>query len=95
MSDRDPKFTSKFWKCLMELCGLKLKMSSNRHPQTDGSSEIMNRISKTIYDSIAITIKMVEMNFFQELDSPILLRLVKILVCLRSKSTLDGSQNLH
>lgn len=44
VSDRDPKFTSKFWKRLMELCGIKLKMSTSRHPQTDGSSEIMNRM---------------------------------------------------
>ena len=44
VSDRDPKFTSKFWKRLMELCGVKLKMSSSRHPQTDGASEIMNRM---------------------------------------------------
>lgn len=44
VSDRDPKFTSKFWKRLMELCGVKLKMSSSRHPQSDGSSEIMNRM---------------------------------------------------
>ena len=44
VSDRDPKFTSRFWKRLMELCGVKLKMSSSRHPQTDGSSEIMNRM---------------------------------------------------
>ncbi len=42
ISDRDPKCTSKFWKRLMELCGVKLKMSSSRHPQTDVSSEIMN-----------------------------------------------------
>lgn len=27
----------------MELCDMKLKMSSSRHPQTDGSSEIINR----------------------------------------------------
>ena len=44
VSDRDPKFTSKFWKRLMELCGVKLKMSTSRHPQTDGASEIMNRM---------------------------------------------------
>ncbi len=43
-SDRDPKFTSKFWNRLMELCGIKLKMSSSRHPQTDGASEAMNRM---------------------------------------------------
>ncbi len=28
----------------MDICGVKLKMSSSRHPQTDGSSEIMNRM---------------------------------------------------
>ena len=30
----------------MELCGVKLKMSTSRHPQTDGASEIMNRMVK-------------------------------------------------
>lgn len=44
VSDRDPKFKSKFWQRLMELCGIKLKMSTSRHPQTDGASEIMNRM---------------------------------------------------
>ncbi len=44
VSDRDPKFTSEFWKRLMELSGVKLKMSTSRHPQTDGASEIMNRM---------------------------------------------------
>lgn len=44
ISDRDPKFISKFWKQLMSLCGVKLKMSSARHPQTDGASEVMNRV---------------------------------------------------
>ena len=42
VSDRDSKFTSEFWKHLMKLCGIQLKMSSSRHPQTDGASEIMN-----------------------------------------------------
>ena len=41
-SDRDPKFTSKFWDHLMKLCGVKLKMSASKHPQTDGATEIMN-----------------------------------------------------
>lgn len=44
VSDRDPKFTSKFWTRVMELCGVKLKMSTSRHPQTDGASEVMNRM---------------------------------------------------
>lgn len=44
VSDRDPKFTSKFWSHLMDCCGIKLKMSTSRHPQTDGATEIMNRM---------------------------------------------------
>ena len=44
VSDRDPKFTSEFWQRLMNLSGIQLKMSSSRHPQTDGASEIMNRM---------------------------------------------------
>jgi hypothetical protein len=42
--DRDPKFTSKFWQVLMGLLGIKLKMSTTRHPQTDGSLDFMNRM---------------------------------------------------
>lgn len=35
---------STFWKRVMEMCGVKLKMSTSRHPQTDGASEVMNRM---------------------------------------------------
>lgn len=44
VSYRDPKFTSRFCKHLMHCCGIQLKMSTSRHPQTDGSTEIMNRM---------------------------------------------------
>jgi len=44
VSDRDPKFTSKFWSRLMELCGISTQMSTSNHPQTDGASEVMNRM---------------------------------------------------
>ena len=44
VSDRDPKFTAKFWRELMKMCGVELKMSSSHHPQTDGLSEVINRM---------------------------------------------------
>lgn len=44
MSDRDSKFTFTFLKRLIELCGVQLKISSNRRPQSDGVLDIMNRM---------------------------------------------------
>ncbi|KAA3473168.1 hypothetical protein EPI10_023570 [Gossypium australe] len=39
ISDRDPRFTSRFWKKLHEALGIRLDFSTTFHPQTDGQSE--------------------------------------------------------
>ena len=44
VSDRDAKFTSKFWEAFCEQIGIQMKMSSAYHPQTDGQTERMNRV---------------------------------------------------
>jgi len=43
VSDRDTRFTSHFWKQLMEHLGIRQDMSTAYHPQTDGSTERANR----------------------------------------------------
>lgn len=43
ISDRDKLFTSELWSTLHSLIGIKLKMSTSYHPQTDGSSERSNK----------------------------------------------------
>ena len=39
MSDKDPRFTTHFWKSFQKVMGTRLTMSSTFHPQTDGQSE--------------------------------------------------------
>ncbi|KAK8658830.1 hypothetical protein V6N13_029049 [Hibiscus sabdariffa] len=39
ISDRDPRFTSKFWKSLQTALGTQVKLNTAFHPQTDGQSE--------------------------------------------------------
>ena len=52
VSDRDTKFTSKFWTELHRLLGTRLKMSTAFHPQTDGASERMIRKVSQILRSV-------------------------------------------
>jgi hypothetical protein len=43
ISDRDAKFTSRFWKAITKTMGIKLAMSTEFHPESDGQTEHANR----------------------------------------------------
>ena len=49
ISDRDSRFTSRFWESLQKSLGTRLDMSTAYHPQTDGQSE---RTIQTLEDML-------------------------------------------
>src|SRR4030095_4114154 len=49
ISDRDSRFTSRFWQTLQKSLGTRLNMSTAYHPQTDGQSE---RTIQTLEDML-------------------------------------------
>ena len=53
VSDRDAKFTSKFWHKLHHMLGAKLLMSTAIHPQTDGASE---RAIRNVVQILQVTV---------------------------------------
>ena len=53
VSDRDPRFNSRFWRSFQECLGTKLNMSTAYHPQTDGKSE---RTIRTIEDMLRVCV---------------------------------------
>ncbi|KAH9090422.1 hypothetical protein Ae201684P_014225 [Aphanomyces euteiches] len=53
VSDRDPRFTSKFWTALFSLVGSRLNMSTSEHPESDGQTERANRVIEDVLRSYA------------------------------------------
>ena len=49
VSDRDPRFTSYFWRAFQKALGTRVNMSTAYHPQTDGQSE---RTIQTLEDML-------------------------------------------
>nr|GEX27897.1 putative reverse transcriptase domain-containing protein [Tanacetum cinerariifolium] len=52
--DRDPRFTSNFWKAFQKAMGIRLDMSTAYHPKTDGQSE---RTIQTLEDMLPAEVR--------------------------------------
>ncbi|KAF1313467.1 reverse transcriptase, partial [Globisporangium splendens] len=53
VSDRDTRFTSRFWRTLLGILDTKLSMSTAAHPETDGQTERVNRVLEDVLRSCA------------------------------------------
>jgi transposase InsO family protein len=54
VSDRDPRFTSKFWERMQKQFGNTLRFSTTAHPQTDGQSEKVIQILEDMLRACAL-----------------------------------------
>ncbi|KAD1040239.1 hypothetical protein E3N88_43388 [Mikania micrantha] len=54
ISDRDSRFTSRFWKTLQNDLGTKIYMSTAYHPQTDGQTERTNHTLEDMLSSCVV-----------------------------------------
>ncbi|GKD09510.1 putative reverse transcriptase domain-containing protein [Tanacetum coccineum] len=70
ISDRDSRFTSRFWQSMQEALGTRLDMSTAYHPQTDGQSE---RTIQTLEEMLkAVRCALFEALYGRKYQSPIM-----------------------
>ena len=57
VSDRDPRFTTHFWKSFQKAMGTQLTMSTAFHPQIDGQSERIIQILEDMLQACILDLK--------------------------------------
>nr|GEV02404.1 RNA-directed DNA polymerase, eukaryota, reverse transcriptase zinc-binding domain protein [Tanacetum cinerariifolium] len=53
ISDRDSRFTSRFWQSMQEALGTRLDMSTAYHPQTDGQKSVIRQLCRLRLEKVA------------------------------------------
>ncbi|KAA3481026.1 DNA/RNA polymerases superfamily protein [Gossypium australe] len=71
ISDRDPRFTSRFWKALHQALGTRLDFSKAFHPQTDGQSERVIQILEDMLRGCEDFLSLVEFAYNNSYQSSI------------------------
>jgi ribonucleotide monophosphatase NagD (HAD superfamily) len=66
VSDRDARFTGRFWTALFNMMGTQLKFSTANHPQTDGQTE---RINALLEEYLRHYVTATQRNWVELLDS--------------------------
>ena len=57
VTDKDPRFTCRFWHSLQKALGTKLSFSTAFHPQTDGQSEKVKQVLEDLLRACALDLK--------------------------------------
>ena len=57
VSDRDPRFTTQFWKSFQRAMGTQLRMSTAFHPQTDGQSKRTIQVLEDMLSACILDLK--------------------------------------
>ncbi|KAL0344342.1 UNVERIFIED_CONTAM: Transposon Ty3-I Gag-Pol polyprotein [Sesamum angustifolium] len=65
VSDRDARFTGRFWTTLFNMMGTGLKFSTANHPQTDGQTE---RVNALVEDYLRHYVSAIQQNWVDLLD---------------------------
>ena len=71
ISDRDPRFTTHFWKSFQRAMGTQLMMSTAFHPQTDGQSERTIQILETCFEHASWILRVARRSIYPWWNSPI------------------------
>ena len=57
ISDKDPRFTTHFWKSFQKAMGTQLMMSTTFHPQTDGQLEMTIQVLEDMLRAFVLDLK--------------------------------------